>query len=145
MQDRIREVWQRVKGTGIDLLTEGIRLVQAAGEQLLQQIAERRLRVPGFVHGALERLIGHAPPAPPEEIEFVCRPSGPDSFECEPAAEPAASPRADMPAVPKVARRRAAPRRPSKGPAAAAPAAKRTRRKRSKPSVPPSADGIDAS
>ena len=144
MQERIREVWQRVKGTGIDLLTEGIRLVQAAGEQLLQQIAERRLHVPGFVHGALERLIGHAPPAPPEEIEFVCRPSGPDSFECEPAA--AASPRADVPAVPKVARRRAASPRPSKRPGAAA-APKRPRRKGSKPpkpSVPPSADGIDA-
>lgn len=147
MQERIREVWQRVKGTGIDLLTEGIRLVQAAGEQLLQQIAERRLRVPGFVHGALERLIGHAPPAPPEEIEFVCRPSGPDSFECEPATEPAASPGADMPAVPKVARRRAVPGRPPKRPGAA-PAPKRPRRKgskSSKPSVPPSADGIDAS
>ncbi|MBN1773809.1 MAG: hypothetical protein JXB32_21285 [Deltaproteobacteria bacterium] len=141
MQARIREVWERVKGTGIDLLTEGIRLVQAAGEQLLQQIADRRLHVPDFVHGALERLVGHASPSPPEEVEFVCRPAGSDRFTCEPVTEAPASAGGDG-AVPKASRRRAAAKRPSKRPAVAP---KRPRRKRSKPSVPPSADGIDAS
>jgi hypothetical protein len=136
-------MWERVKGTGIDLLTEGIRLVQAAGEQLLQQIADRRLRVPGFIHGALEHLIGHSKPAPPEEIEFVCRPAGTDRVACEPVdRQPAPSAAGDP--VPKVVRRRAAPRRPPKSPGAAT-APKRPRRKTSKPSVPPSADGIDAS
>jgi hypothetical protein len=143
MQERIREVWERVKGTGIDILTEGIRLVQAAGEQLLQQIADRRLKVPGFVHGALERLIGRTPPATPEELEFVCQPSGPTSFTCEPVEQAPAAAAAGDAAVPKVARRRGGPRRAAVG--VAAPAAKRPRRKGTRRSVPPSADGIDAS
>lgn len=142
MQARVREMWEGVKGAGVDLLTEGIRLVQAAGEQLLQQIADRRLHVPGVVRDALERLAGRAAAAPPEEIEFVCEPAGPDRFVCESAAA-APAPAGDAgQAVPKVVRRRTAGKRAAGRAQAAGP--KRSRRRKPTPSVPPSADGIDA-
>lgn len=142
MEARIREVWERIRSASVDLLTEGIRLVQAAGEQILQQIADRRLHVPGLVHRALERLVGRAASAPPEEIEFACQPAGPDRFACEPVAA-APVPEETAGAVPAAARRRTVSKRTAGRPETAAP--KRPRRRKAKRSVPPSADGIDAS
>jgi len=142
MQARVREMWEGVKAAGVDLLTEGIRLVQVAGEQLLQQIADRRLHVPAVVRDALERIVGRAAAAPPEEVEFVCEPAGSDRFVCEPAAAPPV-PAADAgEAVPKAVRRRTAGKRAGRAESAAP---KRPRRRKPKPSVPPAADGIDAS
>ncbi len=136
MGARVREAWERVKAAGIDVLTEGIRLAQTAGEQLLQQVAERRINVPPLVQSVLERFVGHEPKAPrdaEEDIEFVCKPAGPDTFACRPAEPPQA---------PK-ARPKKAARRASRQPAAKAAAPKRPRKKPTPPAVPPTVPPAD--
>jgi hypothetical protein len=125
MEAWMRRVWERVRAVGIDAVTEGLRLIQTAGEQLLQLLAERRLQVPSFLRDALERLAGR----PPEEpVEFVCRPAGPDTSTCRPADEPAAPPAetAPSPAEP------AAPAAPvdTAGPPRRKPPAKRAAKPR---------------
>jgi hypothetical protein len=139
MQARFREAWERVKAASVDVLTEGIRLAQIAGEHLLQRIAERELRVPPFLQGVLERFAGRERPAPREDesLEFVCKPAGPDAYECRPAGEAGGAgaarpaPAAGAPAAaPKVVRRKA-PKRASKRP----PAPRRPRKKAT--TVPP--------
>jgi hypothetical protein len=109
MEAWMRRVWERVRAVGIDAVTEGLRLIQTAGEQLLQLLAERRLQVPSFLRDALERLAGR----PPEEpVEFVCRPAGPDTSTCRPADEPAAPPAETAPSPAEPAAPKRAPRRP---------------------------------
>jgi len=144
MQARFREAWERVKAAGVDVLTEGIRLAQIAGEHLLQQVAEREIRVPPFLQGVLERFAGRERGAHPEDesLDFVCKPAGPDSYTCRPAGESggtvAEGPATDEPvAAPKVTRRKA-PRRASKRPPARPPAPKRPRKKAT--TVPPKPD-----
>jgi hypothetical protein len=144
MGARVREAWERVKAAGIDVLTEGIRLAQTAGEHLLQQVAERQVQVPPFVHSALERFVGREHSAPrDDDLEFVCKPAGPDSFSCRPADDGASdgARRADgavgSPAgVPRVRPKKAA-RRSSKQPPAKAAAPKRPRKKPAPPAPPP--------
>ncbi|MBI5499439.1 MAG: hypothetical protein HY907_04300 [Deltaproteobacteria bacterium] len=88
MKARILEGWERAKAAGVDILTEGIRLAQTVGEHVLQQIAERRIRMPPVVQDLVERVAGRdASSRPPDEVEFVCRPAGPDEFVCRPASE----------------------------------------------------------
>jgi len=144
MQARVRKMWESVKDAGVDLLTEGIRLVQAAGEQLLQQMADRRIRVPTVVRDALKRVVGRAAAAPSEPIEFVCQPAGSDRFVCEPSVAPSAPADPAAQPAPKAVPRGASGRRAT-GRAESA-SAKRSRRRQPRASVPPSADdGIDAS
>ena len=139
MGARVREAWERVKAASIDVLTEGIRLAQTAGEHLLQQVAERQVQVPPFVQSALERFVGREHSAPrDDDLEFVCKPAGPDSFSCRPADEGAAGRdgHAEPAAVPTV-RPKKAPRRSSKRPPAKAAATKRPRKKPVPPLPPP--------
>jgi hypothetical protein len=88
MKARIREGWERAKAAGIDVLTEGIRLAQAVGEHVVQQVAERRVQVPPALLSLLERMgVGSPSRSAEDEIEFVCRPAGPDSYTCRRAGE----------------------------------------------------------
>jgi hypothetical protein len=143
MGARVREAWERVKAASIDVLTEGIRLAQTAGEHLLQQVAERQVRVPPFVQSALERFVGREQSAlRDDDLEFVCKPAGPDSFTCRPAADvpPSGARRAEGAAgspasVPRV-RPKKAVRRTSKQPPAQAAAPKRPRKKPAPPAPP---------
>ena len=148
MGARVREAWERVKAASVDVLTEGIRLAQTAGEHLLQQVAERQVRVPPFVQSALERFVGREPsPARDEDLEFVCQPAGPDSFTCRPAdgVPPTGARRAKGAAgspagVPRV-RPKKAVRRSSKQPPAKTAAPKRPRKKPAPPATPPGEAG----
>ena len=138
MSARIREAWERVKAAGIDVLTEGIRLAQTAGEHVLQQIAERQLRVPSALHGVLERLAGREPEREKasDDIEFVCKPAGPYTFDCKPANESASEEVAGT-APPKPPRRKAPVPASQQPPKPAAPKAVAPRRPRKKKSLAP--------